>query len=217
MFEPLTDDEWSEDYLVDDVQMDLSHFLVGTIEHYLDDVLLQADTAVLKQLRLAAIQESIPLHGHHLIESWQQCVMIYPDNLMIAMIKKYLLAERLGIWYLRETLVARNDHFMLTNVFNEMIQAMLGGLLALNRQYIGHPGFKWSLQLANSMTVKPIQFGQRLQAIYRKPPNEAVPILHALLLETVELVEAETGIDLSVTKTAVSRLRKPLNSERVIG
>ena len=210
MFEPFQDDEWSEDYLVGDMQMDLSHFLVRTIDQYLDDVLLRFDTAVLKQLRHSALVESTPLHGHQQITEWQQRVAPYPDGLREAMIKKYLLAGRLGIWYLRETLLAREDYFMLTNVFNEMLTAVLGGLLALNRHYIGHPGFKWSTKVADELPIKPPNFGQRLQAIYRLPPEKAVSILHTLLLETLDLMEAESGIDLEPTRTAVLRLRTPV-------
>jgi hypothetical protein len=33
MFEPCQDDEWSEDYLVNGVQMDVSNFLAATMDH----------------------------------------------------------------------------------------------------------------------------------------------------------------------------------------
>ena len=65
------DQEWSEDYLLGDLGVTVSNFLTGTVERFLDDVVLSADTSPVKHMRLAALQRSRPLLGAGLIPSWR--------------------------------------------------------------------------------------------------------------------------------------------------
>ena len=49
----------------------MSNFLTGTIERFLDGVVLHADTDPVKHMRLAALQRSRPLLGAEMIASWR--------------------------------------------------------------------------------------------------------------------------------------------------
>src|SRR6266496_3327877 len=57
------DHEWSEDYRLGDLGVTVSNFLASTVERFLGDVVLRADTGPVKHMRLAALQRSRPLLG----------------------------------------------------------------------------------------------------------------------------------------------------------
>lgn len=210
VLEPFADNEWSEEYTVDGLQMDISSFLVTTIETVLDNVLVGGDTAVLKQLRLAGIHHGIPLFGEPIVQQWQARTRTYPDHLQQAMVQKHLLHPHIGIWYLQQALLAREDWLMLNQILVEMATRILGTLLALNRTYLAHPDFKWMRETAVSMTIKPPHLEDRLSQIFLQPPPDAIQTTHQLLLDTLALVEKHLPqLDVAGTRTAVNRLRRP--------
>ena len=50
------DEEWSEDYLVGELGITVSNFLVSSVERFLDDVVIRASTDPVRHMRLAALQ-----------------------------------------------------------------------------------------------------------------------------------------------------------------
>ena len=52
------EEEWSEDYRLGELDVTISNFLTGTIDRFLDEVVLRADTDPVKHMRLAALQGS---------------------------------------------------------------------------------------------------------------------------------------------------------------
>ncbi len=52
------DHEWSEGYLLGDFGVTVSNFLTGTVERFVGDVVLRADTCPVRHMRLAALQRS---------------------------------------------------------------------------------------------------------------------------------------------------------------
>lgn len=139
-FFPYEENEWSEVYTVDNMKIEISQFLVSTIEQYIADVVKQFDITYSKQILLASIQHSIPLHGHHMIEQWKTQISNYPLELRYSMVKQHLDFECL--WYY-EPLACRNDFFMLNDVFLSVIKNILGVLIGLNCIYLPHPKYKW--------------------------------------------------------------------------
>lgn len=207
---PLEDEEWSEDYLVQGVQLDLSHFLAATIEQYLSDVIEGMDTAVLKQLRLAGIRHAIPLYGEGLFQQWQTGAALYPDTLARKVVAAALNPDVIGVWYLKDVLLARQDWLMLYDILGRMQRYILSALLGLNRMYLAHPGHKWQKKVIAEMTIKPPNLGQRLDAIWQMEPATAVSSLHAILEETINLAEQHLpDLDMARARQAIRRQRRP--------
>jgi hypothetical protein len=211
MFEPCQDDEWSEDYMVNDIQMDLSNFLVATMDQYIADV-LAGDTAVHKHLRMAAMQTAIPLYGHEQVKKWQAQIT-YPQVLAQAIVRENLRFEALGVWYLRDVLLAREDFLMLHDVFCRMQRRILGALCGLNRIFVHHPHYKWQDDLICQMFFKPAKLAARLKQVFLVDPPEGIALLHNLLEETIALVETNMpGIDVSRSYEAIRWQRRPLEN-----
>ena len=214
MFEPFADDEWSEDYLVDGVQMDLSSFLVSTMDEYIADV-IAGDTAMLKNLRMAAMQQALPLYGYEQVQKWQSQIR-YPFVLAQNIVQENLRFEALGIWYLRQTLLARGDLLMLHDVFCRMQYRILGALCGLNRIFVHHPNYKWQDELIAQMFLKPAKLAKRLKRVFLVEPEESVTILQDLLEETIALVAANMPtFDASRSYEAIRWQRQPINAPLV--
>lgn len=61
------DDEWSERYHLQDLQVDISGFLTDTLSRFIDDVTTRYDPKPERQWLLAALQDGYPLWGHALL------------------------------------------------------------------------------------------------------------------------------------------------------
>jgi len=206
-FWPLEDDEWSEDFLVGPVQCDISNFLVDTIDRTIPDV-LAGDTAVLKQCRMAGLRHGLAVYGREQIEQWQAQITPYPEALRRAMVAENLNFNALGIWYMRDVLVARQDWLMLADVLVRMQRRIMGALLGLNGVYLAHPGFKWLNETIGEMSLAPSELATRLQQINHCTPPAAIAPLHQLLEETIALAEQELpDMDWSGAKRGISRRR----------
>jgi hypothetical protein len=91
------EEEWSDDYRLGDLEVTVSSFLVSTIDHFVDDVVLRTDTDPVKHMRLAALHRCRPLHGPELISAWQARA-VYPDQLVAAVVERSLGPDVLRGW-----------------------------------------------------------------------------------------------------------------------
>src|SRR5215470_7583576 len=101
--------EWSEEYRLGELGVTVSNFRAGTVDRFLDRVVLHADTDPVKHMRLAALQRSRPLAGEQVIASWRARAAGYPDKLVVAMVERALDPQVLAGWAAREALAARGD------------------------------------------------------------------------------------------------------------
>lgn len=87
----------------------VSNFLVSTVEGFLDDVVVRADTDLVKHMRLAAVQRCIPLKGLETVGGWRDSAARYPDKLVERMVRRAATPESLAGWSGRDALLARGD------------------------------------------------------------------------------------------------------------
>lgn len=201
------DREWSEDFRLGELGVRVSNFLTATIEDFLDDVLLRADTTPLKHLRLAALQRCSPLLGTQLIGSWRVRAARYPDDLAVALVEQSLAPQVLSGWEAREALASRGDDLAIHDLLARTERAVLSALLALNRIYLPHPLIKWQRQLISGLQVSPQGLAERLQMLWAAGHAEALQQAQSLLGETALLAETHTGADLSPFHDALSQRR----------
>jgi len=184
---PFEQDEWSEHYYVDGINIGISGFLTTTIEQYLDDVLNDYATDDDRHMRMAAIQHAIPLHGASLMHRWQARVAAYSHELTVALVK-----EQLGFddrWWAVDMWVERGSHLAFMDLLHHMQVKTLRILLALNRIYLPDPRFKWVDRLIEQMVIHPQNVGPRLKQVFVSEPAAAVPAMEAIFYETLGLVQ----------------------------
>lgn len=208
------DQEWSEDFRLGELGVTVSNFLTTTIERFLHDVLVRADTAPLKHMRMAALQRCHPLLGAPLIESWRARAAHYPDKLAAALVEQSLAPQVLTGWAAREALASRGDELAIHDLLARTERAILSAVLALNRIYLPHPLIKWQRQLISGLRVSPQHLPQRLQILWTTEHATALKHAESLLTETALLAETHTVADLSAFHAALSERRRAIDPPR---
>lgn len=183
---PLEGDEWSDAYFVDGLKFEISSFLVSTLEQYIADVIERCDDTVEKHLRLAALQNSIVLHGDELIQQWRAKISNYPDALAEKIIRDNV---DFGGWNSVEFAFARGDLLMAFDLMTKVQKQVMMVLLALNRMYMGHPRGKWLRHVADGMQYKPPRLAERMMYALREGSEQSAREMHGVIEETFALVE----------------------------
>jgi hypothetical protein len=193
------ENEWADGLLVGGVKTDVSGFVTSTIESYLDRA-LAGDTEAELQVRVTAVRDGIPLHGHEVIEAWRARCDDYPEALAVAQVLEALdlrPRERL------EMLAARDDVVLLHRDLVDGVQGVLDALFAVNRVWMPHPFHKWLEREVTLLAHRPERLVERVRALLVASPHDAVATLVALVEETYDLAHAHVpGADLAPMRAA---------------
>jgi len=191
--------DWSEDYLVRGVKIDVSHRTVETTARILADVVDRYETTVSKQNLVSAVLHGKPLAGASLLDEWRAKAARYPDGLARSMVR-----EHLGFgphWWL-EMLAERKDLLPLYEIFCAAEKLILCVLMGLNRIY--HPGFKWMDRLIADMAA-------RSKQVFRAEPLEGVHMLRHLIDEMFFLIDMSMPeVDISGARERFEQCREPI-------
>ena len=181
------DDEWSERYHLNGLQVDISGFLTRNVRQYIDEVTVRCNPAPERQWLLSALQDGLPLSGDRLLRELLGR-LIYPDALARAVIAQGLDFE--ALWYYQR-LADRHDSIMLHQVFARAELSLMTCLCGLNRLYLPHPDFKWAQPLVDRMAHVPRRLLLRLESAFSADPKQGLGIFQSLALETSELIQEE--------------------------
>jgi len=205
------DEEWSEDYRVGELDITVSNFLVGSIERFLDDVVVRLSTEPVRHMRLAAVQRSFPLIGADLMASWRARADAFPDALVAALVEQALTPDALRGWAAREALAGRGDDLAVSDLLTRTGHALVAAVLALNRVYRPHRQLKWQRQLLAGLALAPERFAERLRSLSLGPPTVAFMVAETLLAEIAALVAAHSTADIGAFREALSERRRPVD------
>jgi hypothetical protein len=186
VYRHVDENEWADGFLIEGVKVDTSQFLASTIDRWLDDALVRADTEPEYQVRITAIQHGQPLYGAELIERWRAQAAEYPSALAHAMVAQYLGFRPRS---LLEMLAARDDVLLLHQDLVAAEQMILSILMGVNRIYAPHPYHKWLDWEIGQLTIAPPDLNRRLRGVLRAEPRAAVDQLCQLIEETFALVD----------------------------
>lgn len=193
---PLEGFEWSDAYFVDGLKVEVSSFLATTLDEFMHAVIDEYDTDVDKQLRFAALQNSIPLYGEMQVQIWRARLAHYPDELARRIIKDNI---EFGGWNGVEMLFERGDILLAYDLLVKTQKQVLAVLLALNRMWMAHPRGKWLVRVADAMQYKPAHLAERMTFALRDGSVTGAREMHAALEETYALVEQHFP-DLDITE-----------------
>jgi hypothetical protein len=205
-------EEWSEDYQLGRLHVTMSNFLIASMDRFIDDVVLRADTDPDKHMRLAAVQRGRALVGQELIDGWRARADRYPDTLAVAMVERSLDPEALRGWAAREALVSRGDEIALHGLLAGLQQAVFGAVLAINRVYTPHRLAKWQRHLLAGLALTPDRLADRLDGVWQAAsPAQALGQMEALLTETAALAEQATGAALGEFREMLAQRREAVD------
>jgi hypothetical protein len=191
------EEEWSDEYRLGALEVTVSSFLVSTIDRFVEDVVVRADTDPVKHMRVAALVRSRPLHGAELIGAWRARAAVYPGKLVAAVVERCLGPDVLRGWGAREALADRGDDLAVHDLLTRAGHAVFGAVLALNGVYSPHRMIKWQSHLIAELQVMPERFAERLHLLWTSGNAQALREAETLLADTVQLVRARTDADIS--------------------
>jgi hypothetical protein len=187
-FYPYEDEEWSETYLTEEnIKLEISNFLLKTVENCIKEVVHQNETDYDKQCILASVFYGRSLYGESVIFDLKQKTEGYPSSLSEKMIIENL--ELGSRWNNRNALLDREDWLMLYEVICSVEKKLLGVLFGLNRLYVHHPAFKWMHHAIDMMKIKPDNLDKRFSQILAGDMNKSIQELELLIEEVLTLVE----------------------------
>lgn len=201
------EEEWGEDYLVGELGVTVSNFLVSSVEQFLDDVLVRANTDPIRHMRLAALQRCRPLVGMEMMASWRARADTFPRTLVSALVEQALNPEVLTGWSAREALVSRGDGLAVRDLLTRTGLAAVRAILALNRVYLPHRQLKWQRHLTSGLSLVPERLSERLESLSNGRPGEALQAAEALLAEIVTLADAHCDAEIGAFREALSERR----------
>ncbi len=164
----------------------INHLTVAAMEQCLVDVVEQYDTAMEKQVLIAAIQNGIPLYGTELFRRWRAKAALFPDELAIKIVQENLY---FGPWFCPEAYIGRNDILVLFQHFIVAEQCILRILAALNRLYYISSEHKWMDAFSAMMPIVPPALTLRMKQVFRFDSLKGWHLLKSLIYETIDLVD----------------------------
>jgi hypothetical protein len=205
------DEEWSEDYRVGELDITVSNFLTGSIERFLDDVIVRSSTEPVRHMRLAALQRSRPLIGADQMSAWRARADAFPDALVSVLVARALAPEALRSWSARAALASRGDNLALSDLLSRVGRAVVAAVLAVNRVYLPHGQLKWQRDLISGLRIAPDGLAERLEGLSSGRSHEAIETAEALLAEVTDLATAHSDADLSDFREALAERRRPVD------
>jgi hypothetical protein len=128
------------------------------------------------------------------------------------MVHQWLAPDALPGWSAREALASRGDEIALHSLLASVQTAVLGAVLAINRVYVPHRIAKWQRHMLAGLAVTPARLADRLHALVSAASAaQALDQAEALLIETVDVAEKRTGIDLAEFRQILSERREALD------
>jgi len=167
--------------------VEVSHYLVSTIEADIDRVLIASEVDSELHNLMAGILSSIPLINASRIDGWKQRLHKYPDTLQLAVIRHYGIIDHFWRW---EMYVARgNNRMEIASLFTRILYQVLHLLLGLNRRYFD--GFKWIDSLIPRLEIAPERLRERIRRVYELPVPEAASEVRSIVEDTFTLIEQQ--------------------------
>lgn len=181
-------------YTVEGVKIDVVHATRASIDRTLDDAMVRLDPTLWKHEVVGTLMTGLPLAGAELLAAWLSRA-VHSRELARTMIRQHLV---FGPRAYLETLVIRGDFLLLREVLGRIERLLLGILMALNRVFTPSANGKWTPRIVASLTCAPPDFLERARRMWFLPDSEAIVAVHALIDETVALVdrmypEVDTG------------------------
>lgn len=198
----------AEAYELNGVQAQIGHATIAAWENDIAEVLERwnADTPLHKAM--SGTLEGITVYGGEHMERWKARISAYPEGLARAMVEKRL--QLFPVWYVQDTLAARDATLWHYQILSESAYQLLGILAGLNRLYFTTFQFKKMRRFVDQMRCKPESLADRLDALFTQAPPQAIGSLETLVREVMELVRREMpGVDVGAVTKRIGQRRPP--------
>lgn len=185
-----------ETYLLNGVDCQVIHANINAWQKDMDTVLVEHDAGSVIQKALEGVTHALPLHGEHLILSWQAQAKDYPPELGLEMLRRNIQIR--PIWYVADRLSGRDALMFLHQMRIDAIHNILAILAGLNCVYFSTFQFKRLHRFSSALQIAPRRLADRIDEALEADPAGAAGMIEELARETLDLVRVHAPeIDLS--------------------
>jgi hypothetical protein len=197
------DGEFAEAFKVGGVEVQIGHTTVERWEETIAAVQAGEEPGSPMHKAMSGTLTSIPVFGAERLVAWQARIRNYPDALRIAMVRHHLKFFR--VWGLVDRLETRDAGLWFRQMLVESSFNLLGVAAGLSRRYFTPFQLKRVRAFIATLDVAPSDLADRLELMWAVPSSEAALSLHALVSDTVALVERELPeVDTSVVRKSLT-------------
>lgn len=205
---PYEDDEWSEHYYVDGLNVGVSGFLVSTVDAWIADLHrgVPNDDA---EMIASTLRAGMPVTGGEVLRNWMADLEPYPEALARAVIEKWLAVDER--WWAIDQLAARGDRPAFDAVLVAMQRRLVRLLMAANGLYLVDPKPKWTSTLIALCEHRPDDCMIRLEQVQTSSPTVAASLLQDLFEDTLQSIAGQfPTIDVETARWLYRHRRKVL-------
>lgn len=196
VYSPYDEAGFMDFYQVNGIECQFGHSTIKTWESQMDSVLVGLDVTSPLQKALGGIHDAIPLYGEEFVQSWKDRLATYPDALAEAMVKHYL--NFFPLWGLQSRFAARDATIWVYEGLVGIAHNLIGVMAGLNHLYYTPFQFKKMHRFIDRMPIKPPNFAERIESLFRADPVQAGLQAETLVADALALVAAHMPqIDIS--------------------
>lgn len=198
---------WLEQFYLYGMKVEAGHWARDAMDNIVIDVVERYDVSqnglvFEKQASASNLQRAVVLYGEDIIKHWQNRLSPYPKGLAVAMVQKHL---KFRPFNGQQILTERMEIPMLYENRCTIVRWLLNLLFGLNHIY--HPGFKWTRDWVEEMSIKPSRFFERLKCVFQADVVSGTHELRQLVEETFALVEKNLPqVDLKPQRETFNRI-----------
>lgn len=178
---------FAEAYELYGIEVQIGHTLIDKWEETIAFVHSGTDADTSAQKALEGTLACRAIYGQTHIEQWQQQIAAFPPALAQAMVEQNL--HFFAIWGLEPHFRTRDATIWYHQILVETAQRLVGILAGLNHLYFTTFQFKRQHRFIGQMTIKPDNFAERLDNLFRLGLPETLSEVETLVGETIALVE----------------------------
>jgi hypothetical protein len=176
----------AESYRIGGIKHDFAHSTLELWHAESDSVLEQLNLDTLWQKGMHGTLDCLPLYGAEVIAGLQARLRPYPETLRLAMLGKY--CRFMPQYALSRQALGRGDLLFFYQLLVEYENNILFTLCALNGVYHAMEFKRLHRFVEAELPIAPPKLAQRLDAVLRAEPPDAVAQVDLLVSETLELV-----------------------------
>jgi hypothetical protein len=201
------DQEFSEDYVLDGLDVTISNFTCASVDAMIADMHDQGSIADATQYRFAALTRSRVLSGGDTVEAWRKRIESMPDSVVAWTVENALAPDSLPGWNARTALVERRDVIAVRGLLASIGRAVFHAVLAANRLYRPHRIAKWQHSLLDECALLPERFDEDLDGLCNTDLSVALVHAERLVLNTLALAEGVLGGELPGVRAGLETQR----------
>jgi hypothetical protein len=174
-------------YTLHGVECQVIHYSLAALEAQIASIHTDLDVKSPNQKALSGILECVALFGDDVVNGWKTRLAEYPDTLRTAMITAHL--SFFPLWNYDEWLQRRDTIPWHYQNRVEIVYNLLGTLAGVNRLYFTSFQLKHTKDFIAKMAIAPPTLHERLTLALTSNSDVALPLLKALVSETLQIVE----------------------------